>query len=335
VYGNVASGPQGNGDYFGGVYLPDGRVLFVPKNASSVGFYNPATGLFSTVSSLGLSSAVKFRGGVLVPNGNVVFIPYATSNIGLFNPETYAYSNIQVGATGTNPFQGGVLGPTGNVIMVPRGSANIGVFNPTTLTMTNVGPIAGLNSGLFGSGVLLPNGNVVMSPLTAGGNIGMYNTYSLSASGFTNVGPIGSTGTWESSTLAPNGNVIFAPSTSLNIVSYNPSFVSNPIGAGGFSNIQVGSLGGTFAFDGSTLLPSGNVVFTPYDGSNVGMFDPVSLQYSNCAFVSTATGKFGGCTLLPNGQVVFVPYNSANVGLLDTFTPAPREFCLSPYFNKY
>ena len=334
VYGNVATGPQGTTDYSGSVLLPDGRVLFVPRNASNVGFFNTSTGLFSAVSVSGITAQTdKFRGGVLVPNGNVVFVPYVTSNVGLFNPLTYAYSNIQVGAAGTNPFQGGVLSPTGNVIMVPRSSANIGVFNPTTLTLTNVGPIAGLNSSLFGSGVLLPNGNVVMSPLTAGGNIGMYNTYSLSATGFTNVGPVGSTGTWESGVLAPNGNVIFAHYNGGNVLVYNPTFVSSPISAGGFSNVITGA--GNGGFQGSTLLPSGNVIFVPINASNVGMFDPVALTYSNCAQVGSGTGKFSGCSLVPDGRVVFVPSASANVGVLSTSTPAPVEFCRAPYFNKF
>ena len=340
IYGNVASGPVGSSAYGGSVLLPDGRVLFVPQSGSTVGLFNPATSLFSAVVPTGFSaSSGQFRSGVLVPNGNVVFIPWQSSNVGLLNPLTYAYSNIAVGAMGgTYRFQGGVLGPTGNVIMIPRDSANIGVFNPTTLTLTNVGPIAAQGLSLFGAGVLLPNGNVVMSPLSTGGNIGMYNSYSLSASGFTNVGPIASSGTWESASLAPNGNVVFAPSSSLNVVVYNPTFVSSPIGVGGFSNLTIGSMGGSNYFQGSALLPSGNILFCPADASNVGMFDPMStpFQYSNCASTgSIATGKFFGCTLIPDGRVVFTPVTSANVGVLSTLAPVAKEFCLAPMFNKF
>jgi hypothetical protein len=218
--------------------------------------------------------------------------------------------------------------------MVPRDSANIGVFNPTTLAMTNVGPIAGQNLSLFGAGVLLPNGNVVMSPLATGANIGMYNTSVYTAAGFSNVGPIASTGTWESAVLTPNGNVVFLPSSSANTVVYNPTFVSSPLTAGAISNVQLG-LDGTNKFQGGCLLPSGNVVCCPADTSNVGLFDPVALTYSNCAQVSTAAAKFFGCTLVPSGQVVFTPATAANVGVLNTMVPAPREFCLSPFFNKF
>jgi hypothetical protein len=338
AYGNVASGPKGSSDYGGSVLLPDGRVLLVPQNASNVGFYNPSTGLFSSVTVPGITAAAyKFRSAVLVPNGNVVFIPWQSSNVGLFNPVTYQYSNIQVGAAaggGGFRFQGGVLSPTGNVVMVPRDSANIGVFNPTTLAMTNVGPIAGQGLSLFGAGVLLPNGNLVMSPLSSSPNIGMYNTYSLTTSGFSNVGPIASTGTWETAVLAPNGNVIFPPASSTNVVVYNPTFVSSPITAGAISNIQL-ALDGVNRIQGGCLLPSGNIVCCPADTSNLGIIDPIALTYSNCAQLSTLGAKFYGCSLAFNGQVVFVPSSSTNVAVLNTMVPPPREFCLSPYFNKF
>ena len=168
----------------------------------------------------------------------------------------------------------------------------------------------------------------------------MYNSYSFSTSGFSNVGPIAplsSQATWESASLAPNGNVIFAPSSATNVVVYNPAIVSSPIGVGGFSNVPMGfgTLGGGNYFQGSALLPSGNVVFCPADASNVGMFDPVALQYSNCVSVGVLTGKFFGCTLVPDGRVVFTPAASANVGVLSTLAPVVREFCLSPMFNKF
>ena len=163
----------------------------------------------------------------------------------------------------------------------------------------------------------------------------MYDTALLTTAAFTNVGPITSSLTWESSVLAPDGNVILPPSTSTNVVVYNPTFVSSPIAAGGYSNIQTYQSGGTNYFQGGTLLPSGNVILVPADASNVGMFDPGTLTYSNCALVSSTTGKFFGCTLVPDGRVVFCPAASANVGGLNTMVPAGKEFCMSPFFNKF
>jgi hypothetical protein len=92
-------------------------------------------------------------------------------------------------------------------------------------------------------------------------------------------------------------------------------------------------------FGGACLLPSGNIIFAQAQtitanvgSSNVGMFDPNVLSYSNS---SRSGGNFSGASLLPSGQVVFCPSGSANVGILSTMTPAPPEMCLSPYFNKF
>jgi hypothetical protein len=163
----------------------------------------------------------------------------------------------------------------------------------------------------------------------------MYNTYSMTTAGFTNVGPVGTTYTWETAVLTPNGNVVFPPSTATNVVTYNPTFVSNPIGAGGLSNITMTSVVSQNWFQGGTLLPSGNVIFCPSDISNVGMYDPVAVTYSNSTAVHATTGKFFGSILIPDGRVVFSPLSSTNVGVLNTLVPAPREFCQSPFFNKY
>lgn len=332
-YSNVNNGPQRNNDYSGSVLLPDGRVMFVPFSASNIGVYDPSMLLFSTYLVPGLSSdTAKFKGGVLLPSGNVVFVPWGSSNIGMFNPIDFSFSNISSGQSATNPYSGGVLSPTGNVVFIPKNSSNIGVFSPTTFVTTNVGPVAGTNLNLFGSGLLLPNGNVVMSPMTSA-NIGMYNTASLSSTGFSNVGPFKSSGPqYETSLLGPDGNVFFLPATSaVNVVVYNPTSVSTPV----LSNIQLGQFEGTISFRGGCLAPSGNIICAPMDASNIGMIDPVSLTYSNCAFVSTLASKFMDCTLHPTGRFIFSPYNAGNVGVLNTTVPSIVEFCLNPFLNKY
>jgi hypothetical protein len=66
------------------------------------------------------------------------------------------------------------------------------------------------------------------------------------------------------------------------------------------------------------------------------MFDPGALTVSNVQprAIGDADG-FRGATLVPSGQVVFSPLFVANVGVLNTMVPVSREFCLSPYFNKF
>jgi hypothetical protein len=330
AYGNVAAGPLGSSDYHGSVLLPDGRVLFVPRNASNVGIFNPATGLFSAVSPTGLAAtADKFAGGVLLPNGNVVFVPYQSANIGMYNPSALTYSNIfTVAAPSATLFKGGVLAPNGNVIFAPQSSGNVGVFNPTLGTYSNLGPL-GIGATAYSGAVLLPTGNVVFVPASSP-NIGMYNTYSMTAAtAYINIGPIPASG-YDGGVLAPNGNVIFIQNTASNVGVYNPTTLS----AAGLSNVGPTNVGAG-AFAGGCLTPSGNVVMAPYATGNVGLFDPAGLVFSNVNQSAPGSAKFTGATLLPDGRVVFCPYGASNVGLLNTIVPVGPEFCLAPYFNKY
>jgi hypothetical protein len=92
-------------------------------------------------------------------------------------------------------------------------------------------------------------------------------------------------------------------------------------------------------FGGGCLLPSGNIIFTPsltltanVGSSNVGMFDPVFLTFSN----STPAGaSFSGATLHPTGQVIFTPSGVTNtVGIFETMVAVDPALCISPYYNK-
>jgi len=161
--------------------------------------------------------------------------------------------------------------------------------------------------------VLLPSGNILFNGQTGTSNMILFDPVSLSQSNI-----VVGTSAYSGLVLAPNGNVVAVPYVS-NACVINPSTATS-------TNVVTGG-----GFSGGVLLASGNVIFVPLTSSNVGMLDPVALTYSNS---SQSTG-FSGGTLLPSGQVVFTPSTSTNVGVLDTFTPAPQEFCLSPYFNKF
>lgn len=173
--------------------------------------------------------------------------------------------------------------------------------------------------------LLLPNGNVAFSP-PGSSNLMQFDPVTLVSSNLS----IGWDG-YSGLVLTPNGNIVAAPSAA-NVISINPSaFTSSNIGpvTGGGSNISSW-------FQGGALLPYGNIIFTPGVSGNVGMFDPVALTYSNGTQVgANTTVKFSGSMLLPSGQVVMQPVLGKNVAVLDTTTPAPPEFCLSPYVNKF
>jgi streptogramin lyase len=227
----------------------------------------------------------------------------------MFNPLTYEYSNVPA-ASG---FGGGVLAPNGNVVFIPNTSANIGQLNPTSLVYSNL-----TTTGVLGGtgGVLIPNGNVVIGGT---GNICMYNTTS-SPPVFSNI----IAASLQSPILAPNGNIILFSSSVSSVASFNPSTLA--LSTFGSTTTIASGLGG------GALLPSGNIVYT--GGSSIAMVDPTGLSASTL-LSGIPTNSFSGATLVPSGQVVFTPYAAANVVVLDTMTPAPPEWCLSPYFNKF
>ncbi|BAT22665.1 hypothetical protein [Yellowstone lake phycodnavirus 3] len=324
VYGNVAGPASG---YFGSLYLPDGRVMLCQCSSGLIGFYNPRTQVYSSVASPVASGQQQFKGAVLLPNGNVAFTPTYSANVGMFNPITYTFSNIgPIAAVNSTLSLGAVLSPTGNIVCIPQNSGNVIEANPTTRVISNVARVGTSALNLFQGGCLLPNGNIVMAPYFSA-NIGMYNPYT---SAFSNVGPISAqgVGSFSGAVLAPNGNVIFAPLLS-NIGVYNPNFVTSI--TGGYSNVVCGLQG----VSGGVLLPTGNIIFPPAAQGNIVMFDPGALTVSNIQPKAIGADGFRGATLVPSGQVIFSPFATANVGVLNTMVPAPPEWCLSPYFNKF
>ena len=294
--------------YTGCVLLPGGQVLFVSSSSGYVGFFNPFTGSTSRVIPDG-SSLDNYFGGVLVPSGNVVFIP-TSGFIGIYNPIS---NRLSRGATVSSSTAGGTLDQNGNVVMV---GSQIGTYNP------RIDVYSSLNinfDGNFQGAVLTPNGNIVCIPYT-NSNIAEFQPATSAVSNTVKVGTSG-VGKFSGGVLAPNGNIICVPYAS-NVGIYNPSNSK-------FSNVATGSSG----FSGGCLLPNGNVVFVPKTASNVGLFDPIALVYSNSTGVNGLS--FAGGCLIPDGRVIFAPYSTTYVGVLDTMTPVSQEFCLSPYFNKF
>jgi len=319
VFGNAATGPPGGGAYQGSVLLPDGRVLFVPYNSSKIGMFNPTTNEYSEIIPNGLTlnaGGAKYSGGVLLPNGNVIFGPQ-TSNIGTFNPLSLQFSNTSVAGIATN-FQVFILNePTGNVMI--SHNSGISSYDPRT---GGIYLASGLTQG--SASTLTPTGNILQI-YTSG--IRYYDPYAGVA---TNRSIASEAYRASSLTLTVDGNVVSIPNT-FNAGAGNIRVIKPSDG----TRTSIFNTTVTELFAGGILLPTGNIVCVPYNSSDVLMIDPIALTTSNAATVGgSGLGLYGGGTLLPDGRVVFAPYNSMNVGVLSTFTPAPVEFCLSPYFNK-
>jgi streptogramin lyase len=310
-YSTISGVASGGERYRGGVYLPDGRVLFVPHKSTTIGLFDPRSNTYSTIAIPGSVQGLML-GGVVVPDGRVIFIPHGGSVIGIFNPSNNSYTST--GTVATNwPYTGGVLAPNGKVVFVPGGQSFIGIFDPLTNTLsTSIDTGSG-----FSGGVLLPDGRICFVP---GSVIGLFNpitnAYSTVAI---------SAGAFSGGVLVPDGRVIFVPQNNSNIGIFNPANDT-------YTTLAAGT--GSFAFSGGSLLPDGRVIFAPYKSTTFGIFNPANDSYTT---ISGAPGNdaYQGCVTIPDGRVVFVPQNALTVGILSGFPQVPIERCLHPCFNKF
>ena len=172
--GSVYATATSAAGYFGGVLVPDGRVVMAPQNATTIGLFTPATNTLATASTTLSANSAAYAGSVLLPDGRVVFAPMNSTKIGLFNPATNTYSETAAmsPAPGNGAFYGGVLLPDGRVLFVPGNATSIGIFNPITNGYTTTGTTPG--GYYFFGGVLLPDGRVIFVPNGTG--IGLYLT---------------------------------------------------------------------------------------------------------------------------------------------------------------
>ena len=87
--------------------------------------------------------------------------------------------------------------------------------------------------------------------------------------------------------------------------------------------------GGSYRFYGSTLMPNGKVMLTPYNLTRIGIYDPVANTYAAGPEHGRGSYAFAGSTLLPNGKVMLTPYASPNIGIYDpianTYTDGPTH----------
>jgi streptogramin lyase len=316
--------------------LNDGRVLFNQLGTgNNIGFFTPERNQFSSVSGGFTIGTYDYTGSIQIPDGRVIFIPSNGNKIGALNPITYSFTTYSTGTSINNMHYGAVYEPSGNVIMTPTTTSNVGIFNTGTNSYSRISfpsDVAQSVTPLYYGSVLLTDGRVLFVPNNTS-NIGIYTPTTAT---YTNV-TVTVSGSYAGGCLMPSGNVFMAPyNNSSNAIIYNP-----------FLNTQsnVNGLNGNFlggAASGCASLPDGRIViFTAHNinfGSMViynsvtGAFNQVS-GTSSISF-QNATIPAGG-TLIPDGRIIFAGSSTYGAYALDTRTPAPREFCLHPFFNKF
>merc|ERR1740129_2603565 len=280
--GQFSEGPTADpvcdDNYHGGVLLPDGRVVFVPTDAASVGLYDPSTNKFTLGPSVGSVDVPprSYYGGVLLADGRVVFVPLNAASADLYDPSSNQFTVGPSVGSEKLKYVGGVQLPDGRVVFVPLGAASVGLYDPSTNEFTNGPSVTGSHNFKYFGGVLLPDGRVVFVPVYTE-SVGLYDP---STNKFI-VGPSTGPGNdkYRGGVLLPDGRVVFVPSCAASVGLYDPStdkFTSGP-------NVEwcrTGpcKTGGKDRYIGGVVLPDGRVVFVPCNSATVGLYNPSSTK---------------------------------------------------------
>ena len=96
---------------------------------------------------------------------------------------------------------------------------------------------------------------------------------------------------------------------------------------------------GAGAFFGSTLMPNGKVLLTPYNSANIGLYDPSDNSYTNGPAHGKGADAFYSSTLMPNGKVMLTPRDSTTISIYDPKLNVSAVLGLAnylrlPFFNK-
>ena len=317
--------------------LNDGRVIFNQLGAgNNIGFFTPERNQFSSVSGGFTIVSYDYTGAIQIPDGRVIFIPSNQQRVGALNPITYSFTTYSTGTVGvSNAHWGAVYEPSGNVIMTPSGTSNVGIFNSVTNSYSRISFVSDTVSIIYHGSVLLTDGRVLFVPNNTS-NIGIYTPTTAT---YTNV-TVTVSGSYAGGCLMPTGNVFMVPNTaSSNAIIYNP-FLNTQSNVNGLNGAFFGGPNGG---NGAVALPDGRIVIFPRrDGSSgsiviynsvTGAFNQVAGS-SSVTFQTATTAPSGG-TLIPDGRIIFAGSGTYAAYALDTRTPAPREFCLHPFFNKF
>jgi Galactose oxidase, central domain len=306
--------------------LLDGRVLVVAGRdvdygpTSSAELFDPATGIWTTTSSLNNDEAREFHTATLLPNGKVLVAggifrggyTYLAYSAQLYDPINGTWTlggpSGFYGHTATLLANGKVLivGGTGIQGSGPYSSAIL--YDPANSSMSVTGSLG--MARYFHTATLLANGKVLVvgGQGTNGTDLTSAELYNPSTGTWTNTGSLGTARSGHTATLLPNGKVLVVGGTTAEL--YNPA-------TGTWSPTGSPAHGG----DTATLLPNGKVLVV---GAVVGefgqplpvaeLYDPATGTWSPAA--SPVAPRAGHtATLLANGRVLLAGgfINSAEI----------------------
>lgn len=322
-YRQVSAGAIGSQAYDGAVVTENGKVIFIPSNASNFGIFDPETETFSTGAANPNPGNNTFSGGVLLPDGRIMCVPSNHANVGLYDPATDTYTDGPAHGQGTvGVFTSAAQVADGRVVLCPNDATNVGLFDPSNDTYSD-GPVWDPADGLHLSATTMTDGRVLFVAWTAA-SFWVFDPDgdTLTETATNPDGPL-----WGA-TPVPDGRVICAPYNADQPVAYDPA--TDTVTELGFFTDD----GKDFA--GACLTPNGMVQFITWSSSLHTYYDPVNdtiVEYESSTLV-TGAGRGGAMT--PQGKVISAPYGSTEIQVHDHYamTDHPHINATHPLVNQ-
>lgn len=157
----TTSGGPGSPSFYEALTLPDGDILFLPRNNHKMIRYTPGNTTVVQVGSHTPGAQFGWGGFCLAPNGNVYITPEGDTNVYKFNPNDNTTTII--GTSITSKYTSAVTDNTGNVICGPHDATNFLHIDTSTDTVSTKTYGLSISTGAnpFTNGACIgPNGNV-------------------------------------------------------------------------------------------------------------------------------------------------------------------------------
>lgn len=316
--------------YLAGVLAPNGKIYFIPYNASTVLVVDPITNTSYTFGNIttaesGISNG-RYFGGVLAPNGKIYCAPGNASKVLVIDPvtETISYLATDLGTTAAK-WANGCLAPNGKIYCAPSQTAGFTLLLIIDTLSDSVSTIDISIVG-YGTGTLAHNGKIYFNPVYAG-NILVVNPQNNSWYTFGSVGTNASA-RWINGTLAPDGMIYAMPlGVTTQILKIDPftdthSFVTSTV-----SGIYRSSLGANGKIYGGARSATRVPVYDPETDTLIYVGPP------NGTWSGSVSKWFGG-VLAPNGKIYFTPFDAKVILTIDTGSSSIPNWYLSAYHNK-
>ena len=246
--------------YSGAVTLQNGKIMFVPNNATKIGLLTlPSTFAEDNAVTLTTPTYDKYSGGVLMQDGRVLLVPSGATTVGIYNP-TIATPTFVNGPAATG-YSGGTLLNDGRVLLFPKTAPKVAIYNPFSNSITEMSNLTNITDMLY----LADNTTFVLQDKATSVSIYQPRDIRANETDIIEVGPA-ATG-YKTQALQTDGRIIFMNNTGTAATA--TVAVYNPI------NNKVFTQAASVSYINALPVSDGTFIKGPFNNTRVGRYTNV------------------------------------------------------------